>query len=86
MTGSRTLEARAESRPSDPYLYAAHDVVNVVVLLFVLGDGPGLPMHRCRVLAERIGAQVGRQTRTPRGAVTWLLLPRAIAPPTAAAS
>ena len=34
MTGSRTLEARVESRPSDPYLFAAHDAVNVVVLIF----------------------------------------------------
>ena len=37
MTGSRTLEARVESRPSDPYLFAAHDAVNVLVLLVVFG-------------------------------------------------
>jgi hypothetical protein len=45
LTGSRTLEARVESRPSDPYLFAAHDAVNVVVLLVVFGlphAAPGL--------------------------------------------
>ena len=45
MTGSRTLEARVESKPSDPYLFAAHDAVNVVVLLVVFGlphAAPGL--------------------------------------------
>ncbi len=36
MTGSQSPEEKAKGKPSDPFLFAAHDAVNVLVLLFVL--------------------------------------------------
>lgn len=37
MSTAQAAVADVRSKPGDPYLFAAHDVVNVLVLLFVLG-------------------------------------------------
>ena len=36
MTGSQAPEEKVEGKRSDPFLFAAHDAVNVLVLLFGL--------------------------------------------------
>ncbi len=37
MTPEKSVNRRATSKPSDPYLYVAHDAVNLLVLLCVFG-------------------------------------------------